>query len=689
MYDVVDMAKKGISEEVLLSYIQQRQDTYDLSADDVRYLTDLGVPDKVVTEMLARPANVSEVALARSESGDAVRDYNQLDPVVNGRDADLSTFYTSLAPYGEWFNTEAYGYVWQPYPARANSAWAPYKDSGRWAYDNKSGWVWDSDYSWGWAPFHYGRWAYIPERKWVWVPGTTWAPAWVSWAHENDNYGWAPLPPEAEWSGDGFTYFGRNVGVDFNFGLGPQDYTFVPVNRFVYYDYAPYVLSPYAVGGFFSRTQFSAGIGFRGGGLFNAGFDFNFIDRHSDRHPRVMNIVNPGREFRSGYTDSNNMALWRPNIRNAASVTPETAIARANDRIARVEARREVRFARQEGRQTGQADLQQAQTLARERHQQAAKAAQEMHLAERANAQHQRVETQAANREQQQMLAQERAQSASERVEAARLKRQAQGEKSVEERQRLLSQAESRRQQAAQVREARTADRTPDRAPRPETVRRPINTSVDTPRRDATQQNMEFRRNEVQQRNAEQRRMTEDGAAQRAQQERETEARRAEDTRRDRAVQQQQTEIRQRDAASTREQLQQQRDQEASSRIQQQEARRSENEARQQQEASRERESAAVRDQAQQQRQQESAAREEQLQSSRRQSQEVRQQEAVQRNEVIQQRQEEAATRRESVQQQAVQQREAVQEHRQEAASERVQQRQEREAPREERRGNR
>ena len=106
-----------------------------------------------------------------------------------------SMFWDSMAPYGNWFWLDKYGWVWNPH--NVGYDWRPYTD-GRWTYTD-AGWTWVSDQSWGWAPFHYGRWAYEPEYGWVWVPDTEWGPAWVAWNYGNLWCGWAPLPPLVAW----------------------------------------------------------------------------------------------------------------------------------------------------------------------------------------------------------------------------------------------------------------------------------------------------------------------------------------------------------------------------------------------------------------------------------------------------------------------------------------------------------
>jgi hypothetical protein len=136
-----------------------------------------------------------------------------------------SMFYTRLEPYGEWFETNDYGYVFQPRQAQSRN-WRPYT-SGHWVYTDV-GWTWVSDEPFGWAAYHYGRWTRLRDVGWVWVPGEQWAPAWVSWRKSNDYVGWAPLPPEAR--------FDQRTGIhnwsDSYYDVGPDQYCFVSTREF-------------------------------------------------------------------------------------------------------------------------------------------------------------------------------------------------------------------------------------------------------------------------------------------------------------------------------------------------------------------------------------------------------------------------------------------------------------------------
>jgi hypothetical protein len=130
----------------------------------------------------------------------------------------VGMFYDALAPYGNWFWLEPYGWVWTPNGML--STWRPYTD-GHWVYAD-CGWTWVSDWEWGWAPFHYGRWAYHAEHGWVWVPDTVWGPAWVAWNFGDPWCGWAPLPPLVAWE----------TGPAWDFIIPPFCWSFVEVGFF-------------------------------------------------------------------------------------------------------------------------------------------------------------------------------------------------------------------------------------------------------------------------------------------------------------------------------------------------------------------------------------------------------------------------------------------------------------------------
>jgi len=148
-----------------------------------------------------------------------------LQPSARAESAvSVDFFYDNLEPYGDWREVGEYGYAWQP--RGVDRDWSPYSD-GRWV-DTDAGWAWDSEDPYGWAVYHYGRWANVDEVGWIWVPGTEWAPAWVSWRHNSNHVGWAPLPPEARFT----VSVGFNGWVDDYYDIGPGNYRFVESRNF-------------------------------------------------------------------------------------------------------------------------------------------------------------------------------------------------------------------------------------------------------------------------------------------------------------------------------------------------------------------------------------------------------------------------------------------------------------------------
>jgi uncharacterized protein DUF6600 len=132
-------------------------------------------------------------------------------PALAEDQVDIGVFYDSLAPYGHWFQDPRFGWAWQP--TAVEPGWRPYTH-GHWLWTDEYGWYWNSDYDWGWAPFHYGRWAFTDTYGWIWVPGQVWGPAWVAWRSGDGYVGWAPMPPEAAWRGDG-GFAGSSFSVNF------------------------------------------------------------------------------------------------------------------------------------------------------------------------------------------------------------------------------------------------------------------------------------------------------------------------------------------------------------------------------------------------------------------------------------------------------------------------------------------
>jgi hypothetical protein len=263
--EIIKLNNSGVEEGVMMAFVTNSPSTFNLSAEEIIYLKDIGVPDRVVTAMILRDQTLhadsvtalaaaapppSEPPVAPNASDvapqpDATAAQYPPEPAVLTEVADDSQFYSTLAPYGNWVNVGGYGACWQPTVVVANPGWAPYYNCGRWIWTD-CGWYWCSYYSWGWAPFHYGRWFCHSRLGWCWAPDRVWGPSWVSWRYTDGYCGWAPLPPGTSYAaGVGLTFHGHPVGHGQDLGLKASNYRFVAWNHFKERDFQHYRLPPH------------------------------------------------------------------------------------------------------------------------------------------------------------------------------------------------------------------------------------------------------------------------------------------------------------------------------------------------------------------------------------------------------------------------------------------------------------
>lgn len=253
--ELVRLANSGVEQNVLLAYVTNSTSTFNLGAEEIIYLNDIGVPSGVVTAMIQHDQILKGAMAATFAANTPTPTPEQMTeppppppaqepPPAEGQPEapppaeapstppeTTSDFYGALAPYGSWVNVAGYGHCWQPTVVVVNPLWQPYCDGGHWVYTD-CGWYWSSGYSWGWAPFHYGRWFCHASLGWCWAPDTVWGPSWVCWRHSNTSCGWAPLPPGCTYrAGVGLTFHGHAVQSGDDLGLNNRNYTFVAWNN--------------------------------------------------------------------------------------------------------------------------------------------------------------------------------------------------------------------------------------------------------------------------------------------------------------------------------------------------------------------------------------------------------------------------------------------------------------------------
>jgi hypothetical protein len=314
LQEVVKLTQAHMGDDVITAYVKNSGQSYYLSADDILYLNSQGVSQGVITALLqskgAAPAAPTtpgltqmpvttppSVAPATPAPPPTMMPPTQTEvyvppaPPPPGSPIDYNYFHAQLAPYGGWLDVPPYGPVWRPIEAATLPGWRPYFNGGHWEYTD-SGWFWQSDYPYGDIVFHYGRWVRDFRLGWLWVPGYDWAPAWVAWRQADAYAGWAPLPPGAYFEpGVGFRFRGQ-FGVDFDFGLGYDDFVFVGYDHFWDHDYRPFLAPPTLAVGVFRASLVINNYNFVDGRFVVEGLGHDRIAllTHHEVRPIVVNI---------------------------------------------------------------------------------------------------------------------------------------------------------------------------------------------------------------------------------------------------------------------------------------------------------------------------------------------------------------------------------------------------------------
>jgi hypothetical protein len=346
--EIIKMAQAHIPEDTILAYIQNSGQIYGPSADEILYLTDLGVSDQVVKALLQKPEAVvadnpapaappaaiptpatlpapamPPVPAALSAPAMPPATESMIDvppaapletppPLQNPQD---SYFYNSLAPYGDWVQTPD-GWGWQPMVAAVDPGWTPYCDRGQWMLTD-DGWYWQSDYSWGWAAFHYGRWRHGGGSGWVWVPGNVWAPAWVAWRNTTDGFaGWAALPPGVLLEpGVGLVTVSGRGGFKAGYGLNAASFTFVPQTHFLAHNPGQFAVGQSRAGAVFRSSVPVNNYSFSGGRILNLGVSAGQIAAATGTPvPKMALREAASPEAASGKSAGRNLAVFRPNL---------------------------------------------------------------------------------------------------------------------------------------------------------------------------------------------------------------------------------------------------------------------------------------------------------------------------------------------------------------------------------------
>ena len=274
---IIRLTQAGVDQGIIMTCITNSSGTFNLDSDRIIYLTDLGVPNSMITAMMQRDQQLQQQFAATQAaqpppqpapvSQTAPPGTTEVAPQPETQPAPVTGnyFYDTLSPYGNWVVVAGYGRCWRPTACAYDASWQPYCDHGQWVYTD-CGWYWNSSYAWG-ATFHYGRWFLAAGQGWCWYPDTVWAPSWVTWRYSANYCGWAPLPPRTYCQpGVGIVYQGGAVSAEFSFGLAANCFTFVSVQHFRDAHPRNYCASPAQVTQIYNQTKVINNIKINGNG---------------------------------------------------------------------------------------------------------------------------------------------------------------------------------------------------------------------------------------------------------------------------------------------------------------------------------------------------------------------------------------------------------------------------------------
>jgi hypothetical protein len=296
--EVVKMVQAGVDVGTIQSYVVNSASPFNLDADKIIFLKDMGVPSELVNAMMDRDKILYASTVTPPVTPVTPEAPTVADATPPPAEVTVNYFYDTLTPYGSWVDIGGYGRCWRPTAVIYDAGWRPYCDRGHWDYTD-CGWYWDSDYSWG-VTFHYGRWFHHSRFGWVWYPDTVWAPSWVTWRSGGEYCGWAPLPPFAVFTpGVGFMYRGARVAMDFDFGLGADCFMFLSPAHFCDRHPRSFCVEPTRVTQIFHQTTIVNNYNVNNRFIVNRGISVDHISsatHHTIEPIQVGSLPNAGRQ---------------------------------------------------------------------------------------------------------------------------------------------------------------------------------------------------------------------------------------------------------------------------------------------------------------------------------------------------------------------------------------------------------
>src|ERR1019366_2058742 len=128
--EVVKMVQAGVDVGTIRSYVFNSQSAFNLDADKIIFLKDMGVPSDLVDAMMERDKVLyaSTVAPPPAPAVEVATVSDTAPPQA----VTMNYFYDPLSPCCSWLVLDGYGRCWRPTAVIYDSTWRPYCDRGYW-----------------------------------------------------------------------------------------------------------------------------------------------------------------------------------------------------------------------------------------------------------------------------------------------------------------------------------------------------------------------------------------------------------------------------------------------------------------------------------------------------------------------------------------------------------------------------
>jgi hypothetical protein len=141
--DIIRLVQAHVDEDAILAFIQNSSQTYSPTADEILYLSDLGLSQTVIAALFKQkpPAQPDIASTAGPPPSVALAGLPSPVAPLPALGANDGPFYNAPAPCGAWTQAPNYELCRQPTPETLNPDWRPYADQGQWPYtDNGLYW---------------------------------------------------------------------------------------------------------------------------------------------------------------------------------------------------------------------------------------------------------------------------------------------------------------------------------------------------------------------------------------------------------------------------------------------------------------------------------------------------------------------------------------------------------------------